>query len=170
MYMRTNYREVVSLMDYTMTNSKAALELPPIELQRAIKMMPSQVSFVSANYLRAMLVCTCIVRLCSCVDACIIDTLFGFNEKSIDSKAFLLHCFCTVESIRKGHATRKSFVHTQGHATRKSFVHTQGTRVLKIPGPKQTTRPRTCERALVHKLLTPKWNRIPCCTKALKAD
>ena len=54
MYMRTNYREVVSLMDYTMTNSKAALELPPIELQRAIKMMPSQVSFFLRISIRSL--------------------------------------------------------------------------------------------------------------------
>jgi hypothetical protein len=155
---RTNYREVVSLMDYTVTNSKAALELPPIELQRAIKMMPSQVSFLSKNYLRAMPgpVYTCLVRLCSHVDACIIDTLFGCNAKSIDS--ILLHCFCSVESMRKSHATRTS------------YVHTQGTRVFKIPGLTHIPRPRTCERGLVHKLLTLKWNRIPCCTKALKAD
>lgn len=102
MYTRTNYREVVSLMDYTMTNSKAALELPPIELQRAIKMIPSQVSFLSMNYLRAMHVCTCIMRLCSCVDACIIDTLFGRNAKSIDSKALLLPCFHIL--LRRVHA------------------------------------------------------------------
>ena len=106
----TNYREVVSLMDFTMTNKKAALELPPIELQRAIKMLSSQVYFLPLHSRCAIRVCSCIVRLCSCVDVCIIDTtpFFDYNTKLIDLKGFLLRYFHFVESMHLSHVMRAS--------------------------------------------------------------
>jgi len=83
-----------------MTNKKAALELPPIELQRAIKMLSSQVSFLSLNSIRVIRVCACIVRLCFCVvHACIIVTIPLFCCKSIDLKESLRY-FYSVECMR----------------------------------------------------------------------
>jgi len=91
---RTNCREVVSLMDFTMTNKKAALELPPIELQRAIKMLSSQVSFLSLDSICVIRGCACIVCLCFCeVDARIIVTtpfIFVDRFKTIIAALLLL--------------------------------------------------------------------------------
>jgi len=81
-----------------MTNKKAALELPPIELLRAIKMLSSQVYFLPLNSICAIHVCSCIVRTClfvysasmlvrgcGCMYNCT-TPFFGYNTKSIDLK------------------------------------------------------------------------------------